>query len=98
MPLMALYTALLLDLFTGQHLNLYGWGREPLWFALGAVALASYFFICGRRGRWLGMITLFLCCAWLAFYPAHNGWDCVLAPTLFLSIIFYIFKSRLHED
>jgi hypothetical protein len=97
-PLMGLYVALLLDLFTGQSLNLYGWGREPLWFASGVVVLAVCFFMSGQRGRWLGMITLVLCCAWLALYPEHNGWDATLAPTLLIGIVFYTFKSRFNEN
>ena len=78
--LFALYVALLVDLLTGLHLNIYGWGREPLWFACAVVAVVSLLY--RLQDALLGMIALVLCCAWLALYPAKNGFDVVLSPTL----------------
>jgi hypothetical protein len=80
--LVTLYAALVIDTVTGLHLNFYGYGREPLVFALGAVVLASALY--RWAGAWLGMITLVLCCVWLLFYPSKNGFDVVLAPLLFI--------------
>ncbi len=93
--LLVIYAALLADLFTGFRLNLYGWGREPLYFALGVVAASC---LASRlESARLGMIALVLCCAWLVFYPNHNGFDVVLSPTLVVSValgLWQKFKSK----
>jgi len=88
---LVIYAALLVDLLTGLHLNLYGWGREPLYFAFGLVAVSSLAY------RWedarLGMIALILGCMWLAFYPARNGFDVVLSPALALGVVLWLGKK-----
>ncbi|MFM2084871.1 MAG: hypothetical protein RLY95_1689 [Pseudomonadota bacterium] len=89
--LLVIYAALLVDLLTGLQLNLYGWGREPLYFALAVVAASSLAY--RIEGARLGMIALVLCCAWLVFYPAKNGFDVVLSPTLTLSIILWLWQK-----
>jgi hypothetical protein len=89
--MLVIYAALLVDLLTGLQLNLYGWGREPLYFAFGVVAASSVAY--RFEGARLGMITLVLCCAWLAFYPTKNGFDVVLSPTLTLSIILWLWQK-----
>jgi hypothetical protein len=89
--LLLIYTVLLADLFTGLNFNVYGWGREPLWFACGVVAAASLMY--RLRDVALGMIALVLCCAWLLFYPAKNGFDVVLSPTLFLGCAAWLWQK-----
>lgn len=78
--LLTLYLAVAIDVVTGLNLNLFGYGREPLLFAIGTVAVASCLYAGGRPA--LGMIGFVLCCAWLVFYPAKNGFDVVLSPLL----------------
>jgi hypothetical protein len=93
--LLVIYAALMVDLFTGLDLNLYGWGREPLYFALGVVATSTLAY--RFEGARLGMIALVLCCAWLVFYPSYNGFDVVLSPTLVVSVALWMwqkFKSK----
>ncbi len=89
--MLIIYAVLLADLLTGLHLNLYGFGREPLYFAFGVVAASSLAY--RLEGARLGMIALVLCCAWLVFYPAKNGFDVVLSPTLTLSIILWLWQK-----
>jgi hypothetical protein len=89
--LLALFLAVVADVLTGLNLNIYGWGREPLWFALGVVAVASRMY--RLRDAALGMIALVLCCAWLAFYPAKNGFDVVLSPTLFVGVAVWLWQK-----
>ncbi len=86
-----LYTALLVDLLTGQTLNLYGFGREPLAFALGAVLVAFAWYRAARTR--LGMIALVLCAAWLLLYPAKNGVDVVLSPLLVLGATRWLWRK-----
>lgn len=97
--LLALYLAVVADVVTGLQLNLFGYGREPLLFAIGAVVVASCLYAWGRR--WLGMIGLVFSCAWLGFYPAKNGFDVVLSPLLGVGMAMWIvtrmwqkYKSR----
>ena len=89
--LFVLYLALLIDLLAGLNLNMYGWGREPLWFACGVVAAASLLY--RLEDALLGMIALALCCAWLVFYPAKNGFDVVLSPTLFIGFAAWLWQK-----
>ncbi len=89
--LLVIYAALLVDLLTGLHLNLYGWGREPLYFALGVVAASSLAY--RFEGARLGMIALVLCCVWLVFYPNRNGFDVVLSPTLVASAAIWLWQK-----
>jgi hypothetical protein len=89
--MLVIYAVLLADLLTGLHLNLYGFGREPLYFAFGVVAASSLAY--RLEGARLGMIALALCCAWLVFYPAKNGFDVVLSPALTLSIILWLWQK-----
>jgi hypothetical protein len=89
--LLALYIAVVADVLTGLNLNLYGWGREPLWFALGVVAAASLMY--RLQDVALGMIALVLCCAWLVSYPTKNGFDVVLSPALFLGCAAWLWQQ-----
>lgn len=89
--LLVIYAALLVDLLMGLHLNLYGFGREPLYFALGVVAVSSLAY--RFEGARLGMIALVLCCAWLVFYPTRNGFDVVLSPTLTASVALWFWQK-----
>ena len=89
--LLAIHAALLVDLLTGLHLNLYGWGREPLYFAFGVVVASSVAY--RWEGARLGMIALVLCCAWLVFYPLRNGFDVVLSPTLTASVALWLWQK-----
>jgi hypothetical protein len=89
--LLALYVAVVADALTGLNLNIYGWGREPIWFACGVVAAASLMY--RLQDAALGMIALVLCCAWLALYPAKNGFDVVLSPTLLLGAAAWLWKK-----
>ncbi len=89
--LLAIYVALVVDLITGLHLNLYGFGREPLYFAFGVVAASSLAY--RWQGARLGMIALVLCCAWLVFYPQRNGFDVVLSPTLTAGVILWLWQK-----
>ncbi len=89
--LLVIYVALLVDLLTGLQLNLYGWGREPLYFAFGVVAVSSVAY--RWEGARLGMIALVLCCAWLMFYPSRNGFDVVLSPTLTASVALWLWQK-----
>ena len=82
--LLVIYLVVVIDVVTGLHLNLFGYGREPLLFAIGAVVVASCLYALDRRS--LGMIGLVFCCAWLVFYPTKNGFDVVLSPLLVASI------------
>jgi hypothetical protein len=78
--LLVIYLVVVIDVVTGLNLNLFGYGREPLLFSIGAVVIASCLYAGGRPA--LGMIGLVFCCAWLVFYPAKNGFDVVLSPLL----------------
>lgn len=89
--LLALYIAVVVDVLTGLNLNIYGWGREPLWFACGVVAAASLIY--RLRDLVLGMIALVLCCVWLVFYPTKNGFDVVLSPTLFVGAAVWLWQK-----
>jgi hypothetical protein len=89
--LFALYLAAGIDVVTGLNLNLYGYGREPLFFSFCVVALASIFY--RLQDVHLGMILLILCCAWLLFYPSKNGFDVVLSPTLTFSIALWLWQK-----
>jgi hypothetical protein len=91
LPMLLLYAALVIDTLTGLNLNLYGYGREPFLFALGAVLLSVWHYASGAV--WLGMMTLMLCCAWLVLYPAKNGFDAVLSPTLFVSVVMWFWQT-----
>jgi hypothetical protein len=82
--LLTLYAALVLDVVTGLNLNIYGWGREPLWFACAVVAAASVLY--RFSDALLGMITLVLCCA-------KNGFDVVLSPALVLGIAAWLWQK-----
>jgi len=96
--LLVLYAALLIDLFTGLHLNLFGYGREPLAFALGASVLSGLLYrYGGSQGRWLGMIALALCCAWLVLYPSKNGFDVALSPTLVAGVVLWLWQKRTNK-
>jgi hypothetical protein len=89
--LLVIYAALLVDLLSGLQLNLYGWGREPLYFSLGVVAACTLAY--RLEGARLGMIALVLCFAWLVFYPNRNGFDVVLSPTLVASVVFWLWQK-----
>ncbi len=89
--LLVLYAALVIDTVTGLNLNIYGWGREPLWFALGVVAVASLMY--RLKDAALGMIALVLCCAWLVFYSTRNGFDVVLLPTLLVGVVTWLWQK-----
>jgi hypothetical protein len=89
--LVGIYLALVIDTITGLNLNLYGYGREPFLFAIGAVLVASILY--RWAGAWLGMIALILCCAWLLLYPAKNGFDVVLSPTLLVSAVMRLWQT-----
>lgn len=89
--LFALYFAVVVDVVMGLNFNLYGWGREPLWFACGVVAVASLMY--RLEDALLGMIALILCCAWLVFYPAKNGFDVVLSPTLLIGFAAWFWQK-----
>lgn len=89
--LLVIYVALLVDLLTGLQLNLYGFGREPLYFAFGVVAVSSLAY--RFEGARLAMIALVLCCAWLMFYPSRNGFDVVLSPTLTASVVLWLWQK-----
>jgi hypothetical protein len=89
--LLALCLAVVFDVVLGLNLNIYGWGREPLWFAFGVVAVASLMYRVQHAA--IGMIALVLCCAWLVFYPTKNGFDVVLSPTLFLVIAAWLWQK-----
>jgi hypothetical protein len=86
--LLAIYLAVVIDVVMGLNLNLFGYGREPLTFALGAIVVASRLYALGRPA--LGMIGLIFCCAWLAFYPAKNGFDVVLSPVLVTGFVVWM--------
>ncbi len=96
--LAALYAALVIDVVTGLHFNGYGFGREPGLFALGTVC------VCGLLWRWqnraLGVMGLVLCCAWLLVDPGNNGFDAVLAPTLVMAVLAWLWQKYKikHED
>ena len=100
--LWALYLAAVIDVVTGLNLNLFGYGRESLWFAVGSVVVASYLYLSGRS--WLGMIALVFCCVWLVLYPAKNGFDVVLSPTLLIGVAWWLWQKYTsnnkssHED
>jgi hypothetical protein len=89
--LLAIYLAVVIDVVTGLNLNLFGYGREPLTFALGAIVVASGLYAVGRPA--LGMIGLAFCCAWLVLYPAKNGFDVVLSPLLVTSIVLWLWQK-----
>jgi hypothetical protein len=59
-----------------------------LLFAIGTVVVASTLYAFGCA--WLGMIGLIFCCAWLAFYPAKNGFDVVLSPVLVTGFVVWM--------
>lgn len=86
-----LYVVIVLDVVFGLNLNVYGWGREPLSFSVCAVMVAIGLYAFGRFS--LGMIALVLCCAWLALYPAKNGFDVVLSPTLVLGCAVWLWQK-----
>jgi hypothetical protein len=90
--LLAIYLAVAIDVVTGLNLNLFGYGREPLLFAVGAVVVASSLYAWGRPA--LGMIGLVFCCAWLVFYPAKNGFDVVLSPLLVIGFAMWLWTKR----
>ena len=94
--LLALYLAVVIDVVTGLNLNLFGYGREPLDFALGTVAVASGLYRVGKP--WLGMISLVFCCAWLVFYPTKNGFDVVLSPLLVTSFAMWLWTKHKSSD
>ncbi|MDI9334184.1 MAG: hypothetical protein QM533_07380 [Cytophagales bacterium] len=83
--------ALFADLFTGLTLNLYGFGREPLGFALAAIVAGAWLYQAKRT--WLGMMLLTLCCLWLMLYPTRNGFDVVLSPMLLTSCALWAWKK-----
>jgi hypothetical protein len=89
--LLMIYIVTVADVVLGLNLNIYGWGREPFWFAFGIVAVASLMY--RVQDAAIGMIALVLCCAWLLFYPAKNGFDVVLSPTLFLVIAAWLWQK-----
>ncbi len=93
--LFAIYLALVVDMVTGLSLNLFGYGREPLVFAVCTVLVASFLYWGGRF--WIGMMTLVLCCAWFLFYPQKNGFDVILSPLLLMGIVtqlWHIYQRR----
>jgi uncharacterized membrane protein YhaH (DUF805 family) len=93
--LLVLYLVVVLDVVTGLNFNLYGFGREPLIFALSTVVVATALYAFGKP--WLGMIGLVLCCVWLVIHPAKNGFDAVLSPWLVISTLVWLwqkFKSQ----
>ncbi len=92
--LLVFYLAVVIDVVTGLNLNLFGYGREPLLFAIGTVVIASCLYALGRRS--LGMIGLVFCCIWLVLYPAKNGFDGVLSPWLCVSMAMWI-ASRMWQ-
>lgn len=89
--LVALYLMTAIDVVTGLNLNVYGWGREPLWFSMAVVTAAICLYALGRYS--LGMIALTLCCAWLLFYPSKNGFDVALSPTLCAAVVMWLWQK-----
>jgi hypothetical protein len=89
--LVVFYFALVADLVLGLNLNIYGWGREPLWFACAVVATSALMY--RFQDAALGMIALILCSAWLLLYPAKNGFDVVLSPTLCLALLAWLWQK-----
>ena len=94
--LLVFYSLLVLDLVLGLPVNVFGWGREPLWFSLATVAVAAYLYARGRYA--LGMIGLVACCAWLLFYPADNAWDVVLVPTMAVGAVAWFLQRRRNKS
>ena len=97
--LLVIHLAVVIDVVTGLNLNLFGYGREPLLFAIGTVAVAGCLYAGSRPA--LGMIGLVFCCAWLVFYPAKNGFDVVLSPWLVTSFAMWLwtqYKSSESSD
>jgi len=94
--LLALCAVTVIDVVSGLNLNLFGYGREPLLFALGAVGVASVLYC--LAGAWLGMITLVLCCVWLMLYPAKNGFDVVLSPTLLVGVMVWLWQKYMTKN
>ena len=90
--LLALYLTAVIDVVTGLNLNLFGYGREPMMFAVGTTLVGSILYALGHR--WLGIIGLVFCCAWLVLYPAKNGFDVVLSPLLLVSIAQWLWTLR----
>jgi hypothetical protein len=89
--LLTLYWVVVIDVVSGLNLNLFGYGREPLVFAIGTVVIASCLYALGRRS--LSMIGLVFCCVWLVFYPVKNGFDVVLSPLLIVSSVMWFWQK-----